>query len=59
MAKEKIYWRSHKGKAMMTFGFVLLLAGLLRLYNVDWPVVMIVLGIILLLKGALVSKMSK
>ncbi len=59
MARESIDERSHKGKAMMTVGLILLLAGLLRLYNVDWPVVMIVIGAVLMLKGILISKMRK
>ena len=49
----------HRGKALMIAGFVILLAGLLRLYNVDWSVVMIVIGAVLLLKGIMIKAMKK
>lgn len=54
MATQKnIGWDAHKGKMMMTTGLILLLIGALRFYRVEWPVVLMVIGVVLIIKGAM------
>lgn len=47
----------HGGK-MKVLGLVLFLAGLLRYFNISWDFVLMVLGVILVLKGLLISRMK-
>lgn len=39
------------GKGMMVGGLILLLAGVMWKYGVDWPTILIVIGAILFVKG--------
>jgi len=43
---------------MKVLGLVLFLAGLLRYFNISWDFVLMVLGVILVLKGLLISRMK-
>ena len=52
-------WHAHRGKPLMIAGIVLLLIGILRFYNVDWPVVLMVIGAVLLVKGFIIKSMKK
>ncbi|MFH0711441.1 MAG: hypothetical protein V1944_02585 [Candidatus Aenigmatarchaeota archaeon] len=47
----------HAGK-MKVLGLGLFLAGLMRYFNISWEFVLMVLGIFLLLKSLLISRMK-
>lgn len=47
------------GKRLMIGGFVLLLAGILWKYGVDWPTILIIIGAILLVKGFIIKAKGK
>lgn len=47
------------GKRLMIGGFVLILAGILWIYDVDWPIILIVIGAILLVKGFIIRAKGK
>lgn len=47
------------GKRLMIGGFVLILAGILWMYDVDWPIILIVIGAILLVKGFIIRAKGK
>lgn len=47
----------HGGK-MKVLGLVLFLAGLLRYFNISWEFVLMILGVFLLLKSLLISRMK-
>ena len=55
MATKNTEWQPHKGKHLMTAGLVLLVIGILRYYQASWPVVLIVLGAVLMVKGAIIK----
>ena len=43
----------------MIAGIVLFLIGILRFYNVDWPVVLMVVGVVLFAKGMIIRSMKE
>lgn len=46
-------------KRLIITGLVLLLAGVLWKYGVDWPTILIVIGVVLLLKGLIIKAKGK
>lgn len=46
-------------KRMMIGGVLLIVTGILRLNNIDWPIISIVLGAILLLKSFILYSRNK
>lgn len=49
----------HKGKALIIAGLVTLVAGVLRFYKIDWSIVLMVIGAILLIKGMIIKSAKK
>lgn len=47
------------GKRLMIGGFVLVLAGVLWLYGVDWPIILIIIGAVLFVKGLIIKAKGK
>ncbi|MBU5536993.1 MAG: hypothetical protein QW818_03540 [Candidatus Aenigmatarchaeota archaeon] len=47
------------GRRLIVGGLVLILVGILRLYNVEWPIILIVIGVVLLVKGLLIKTKRK
>ncbi len=47
------------GKRLMISGLVLILAGIMWFYGVDWPIILIVIGAILLVKGLIIKAKGK
>jgi len=43
----------------MIGGFVLILAGVLWLYGIDWPVILIIIGAVLFVKGLIIKSKGK
>ena len=58
MAKHDPEWHLHRGRGLMTAGLVLLVLGALRYYNVGWPVALMIVGVILLVKGFIIKSMK-
>lgn len=58
MAKRLDDVHPHHGKPLIIAGAALFLAGLLRFYNIDWSVVLMIVGVLLLAKG-LVIKLAR
>ncbi len=58
MPKKQLDWKNMKGKRLMLAGEVLLVIGIMRYFNIDWNIVLIVLGAFLTLKGLWVNKKS-
>jgi small neutral amino acid transporter SnatA (MarC family) len=50
-------WHMHKGKFLISLGVLIFLVGLMRFYQISWPVVAMVAGILMILKG-LYAKMK-
>lgn len=50
-------WHKHKGKSMVLFGLLIFLVGVMSFYQVSWPVILMVAGILIILKG-LYAKMK-
>ena len=44
-------WHKHKGKFLISLGVLVFVIGLLRYYEFSWPVILMVAGILMLLKG--------
>jgi len=44
-------WHKHKGKFLILLGVLTFVIGLLRYYEFSWPMVLMVVGILMLLKG--------
>ena len=44
-------WHKHKGKFLISLGVLVFVIGLLRYYEFSWPVILMVAGILILLKG--------
>ncbi|MBI2005136.1 MAG: hypothetical protein HYS80_00015 [Candidatus Aenigmarchaeota archaeon] len=59
MAAKNNDWHSHRGKPLVIAGIVLFLMGILRFYNVDWPVVLMVIGTVLFAKGMIIKSMKE
>lgn len=59
MATRNSDWHRHKGKPLMIVGIVLFLIGVLRFYNIDWPVVLMVVGAVLFVKGMIIKSMKE
>ena len=59
MAKKSADYPPYMDKRLMIIGLVLLLVGILRFYNMDWPIVLIVIGVVLLVKGFIIRKISR
>lgn len=49
--KGKEEWHNHKGKFLISLGVLVFAVGLMRYYSFDWPMVLMVAGILILLKG--------
>jgi hypothetical protein len=47
----------HKGKSMISLGVLVFLIGLMMYYQISWPMIFMVAGILILLKG-LYAKMK-
>ena len=47
------------GKRLVIGGFVILLAGVLWKYGVDWPNILIIIGAILFVKGLIIKAKGK
>jgi len=47
------------GKRLMIGGFVLTLAGALWFYGVDWPIILIIIGAVLFVKGLIIKTKGK
>ncbi|MEK6909792.1 MAG: hypothetical protein AABW61_01810 [Candidatus Aenigmatarchaeota archaeon] len=47
------------GKRLVIGGFVLILAGVLWLYGVDWPIILIIIGAVLFVKGLIIKAKGK
>jgi hypothetical protein len=54
---RKEEWHMHKGKSMVLLGVLVFLIGLMMYYQISWPVIFMVAGILILLKG-LYAKMK-
>ena len=59
MANKNNEFHYHRGKGLMLAGLVLTLIGLLRLYNVEWPTVLIIVGALMIVKGAIIKSMKE
>lgn len=60
MANKKVgEWRSIMGKRLIVLGIALFLTGILRFYNFDWPAVLMVVGVFLVLKGFIIKYLEK
>jgi uncharacterized membrane protein len=44
-------WHKHKGKFLISLGVLIFVIGLLRYYQFGWPVILMVAGMLILLKG--------
>jgi len=47
------------GKRLIIGGLVLILAGVLWLYGVDWPIILIIIGAVLFVKGLIIKAKGK
>ena len=57
--KKNIEWKSLMGKRLIVLGIVLLLIGILRFYNFDWPSILMIVGIFLIVKGIIIKYVEK
>jgi hypothetical protein len=44
-------WHKHRGKGLISLGVLVFIIGLLRYYAFDWPVILMIAGILMILKG--------